>query len=445
MRNMEELDLEVLTIKEFVSFIKPKFPDFADALEVSQIVNEDLKLYKASYKYGSNIVKNKNVFVTLKNGQNVALSSSKVPVEIAKDIIGSDMGLDPLGMIIEHAAEIYLEKQGAIFRKSVLPPGEFFGVPRALDPANKKRTSCLDYDISSGSRSLFMIQKISNKQLYQKINKELRGYIYCPDRHEEHVKTFASIAISYNSSWRVEVIYFSRKFIELLSLPKFAALYVYLNNKHTSFYGVRHSLITLWHVLYFSSIEKNSQIHKYSSSYVNIIKHVFLVANNDELAFSPATDDLLFPYAEVKEFFNKRYGLKFPVIMIPVLFNFNDPNQQRVYLSLSFQEPMIPILGESTRKTKIYILEEIKLLLSKYLTGIKGEKAFESSILNIMQDVVEFGFFHNSQDIKNSSIIQQALDVVKDDIRFSGVDDLELEALSASQFFSGGMVLSLKK
>lgn len=441
--NHNKIMLEVLNSNELMEILSIKNSEFFDIMSSVELPQESLKFYKATYQFGDNIINNQNLFFTLEDKSSIAITSDLFPQEIANDIIGNNTLNDPLGLIINKGAEIYLDND-LMHTDSLLYPGNFIGIPRALDPENKSRSSIMSYNLSAGCRSVFMLEKISNRQIYKNIFRTSGFDIEAPDDFLDHWKTFASITNNLKNEWKFEIIYFSRSFIDLLHQSKYSHLYIYLNKIYSKSYSVKHSTFNLWQVLYFMTTEKHSLSTKYNPLYANAIKHIFMVAANAAIAFQPATSNMMLPLETVQTFFKNHYGLDNPVIMEPTYFDYH--KDEPVYLSLNFHSSFHSVVDKSVKRTKIAILEDIKYLFDKYLSNCMDEKFLKVSSLNELVKNVDFSYFHNSIDIKLSKHISMAQSILDEDSRF--ITNLSTsnthEKLAQSLFFSGGIMIRKK-
>lgn len=436
--------LEILNLNQFMEILSIKTPDFFDVMSYVELPQESLKFYKATYQFGDDIINKQNLYFTREDNSSISITNDLFPQEIANDIIGNNELNDPLGLIINKGAEIYLDNDDFIHTDSLLYPGNFIGIPRALDPENKSRSSIMSYNLSAGCRSVFMLEKISNRQIYKNIFRTNGFDVEAPDDFQDHWKTFASITRNLNYEWKFEIIYFSRSFIDLLHQNKYSHLYIYLSKIYAKSYNVKHSTFNLWQVLYFMTTEKYSLSTKYNPLYANAIKQIFMVAANAAIAFQPSTSNMMLPLEPVQNFFKNQYGLDNPVIMEPAYFDYH--KDKPVYLSLNFQNSLSSVVDKSVKKTKIAILEDIKYLFDRYLSNCMDEKFLKVSSLNELVRNVDFLYFHNSVDIKLSKHISMAQNILDKDSRF--ITNLSnsnaLEKLAQTLFFSGGIVIRKK-
>lgn len=444
--NNHEILLEVLTGEQLLSMLSSNFPEITEVLKSSEIMTETLQFYKARYRFGDDIITNQKIYFALKEGKKISIDDASFPTAIAKDIMGDDPLNNPLGLIISHGAEVYLYKDSATHTDSILYPGDFIGVPRALDPGNLSRSSILEYNICAGARSVFMLQKISNKQMYRNIAKNTHIDVNCPVSFEDHWKTFADIARGSKNEWMFDIIYFPRRFIDLMHDTKYHRIYVYLNKLYSKSYGIKHSTFNLWQVLYFMGIEKNYLSAKYNPLYINIVKSLFMIAAKSAIAFQPSSTEIVLPLKDIQSFYENEYGLENPVIMEPTYFDYTLPSQQALYLSLNFQESMRHIIDKSSKKTKISVLEDLKYLLDKYLSNLEDEKIFKNQALRDLIKHTKFSYFHNSIDIKLSPHVAMARVILEKDPRFltDKLDEESIDYLASAHFFTGGIVINRK-
>lgn len=432
-----------INLAELIAILENKFPDISLLLNRNEIFDYNFNFYRASYKFGDHIIHNNAIHFSLGDGNCISIHDKSVPKNIREEIIGNE-NHEPFGLVIEKSLEVYSLKDDSLYSEYLVNPGNFIGAPRTLDPQNNNRSSILSYNISAGSRSAFMLQKISNRRNYQHILRQNDLDIYPPNDTKEHWKTFADIANKTNSTWSCEIIFFPRAFIDLLQTDKFAHIYIYINKIYAKSYNVRHSLLNLWQFLYFLGLKKNYLSSKYNPVYINAIKHIFMVAANSGIGLIPSINEDKVPLKTLQDFFKNFYGINSPIIMEPAYFDYTD-EQNIIYLSLNHQLTMSTLSEKSTKKTKIMILDDVKYLFDSYLSQLQSEKQFHNSILYKAIEGSNFTYFHNSLDIKSTKHIISAESIIQQDPRFNcnNNEDL-LNQIASSSFFAGGIVISKK-
>lgn len=446
--NNHIIKLEALNLQDFCEHLqKNSFTEIYDLIRSLNLDEYKFIFYKAKYRFGDDIISNGNLQFCLKNGDTISIDDPLFPTNIAIDLLGTDeLNHEPLGLITHNCAELYLEQDDVIINELLFQPGDFIGTPKNLDPSNRFRSSVLSHNLSAGSKSAFMLQSIKDTNIYNRISKDTGIDLYCPTSNYDHWKLFAQIAKHLNTPWHLEIIFFPRKFINMLVEQKFSSLYMYLNKLYVKNYTIKHNMFNMWQLLHFSRIEKNTVASKYNLNYIQAIKDIFLVCFGASAAFQPSNSDILGPFKMIKDFFSDVYALKKPIIMEPTFFEYSNQKQQPVYISIVHQHSMRQISDTLSRKTKISILQDILTLLDVYFLQMQKDPNLKNSELTAIIENVAVTCFHNSQDIKVFKNILLSPQIIVNDVRF-GVEQSDYDLLSINtptNFFVAGMLIQRK-
>lgn len=436
----KELNVTQLSIVDVLAEIEYLQPQLYAALKNTQM-QKDYICYKARYKFGEKILHNGVIHISDMEGNSIPVSDSSLPDQLIEDLTYNPKIHDPLAIFLSKASEAYYLKNNIVADSFLLQPGSVIGIPRALNPLDT-RSSISKREINAGGRSLFLLTKISDRKVYQKISK-LQGIdLDIPISYDQHWNTFVQLTKKLQSDWFCEVIYFSRDFIKDLKNPEMAQINVSFNNIHTATYDMKHNNANIWNVLYFMSIEKDNQLYKYNANYINVIKHIFMIYANSDIGYAPIADDDLCPTKDIQDFFCKAYGLINPIIMQPVTFDYKNSDQLPVYLSLNYKDVMTNTLDKHGKKTNLAVLAEIKYLLGVYCKDILEDKSFSDTMLFDLVKHVETLFFHSHPD--SSGIADDMKKILLTDKRFNCHDNIDnFEAIKNSMFFSGCICLNI--
>lgn len=442
MKNISNFNLQIITLKELSVFIRTLQPELSRALEDISL-NKNYNCYKAIYRYGETILKNGVIHLTNDNGNSIPLNHDSIPLEIKNDLIYDSKVEDPLSIFLNKISEALILKDNYIVHSTLLKPGSVIGIPRALNSSNT-RSSISSYEINAGGRSMFMLTKISDHKIYQRILKLHNFNLNVPLSYEEHWPTFVQIAKNLSSDWCCEVIFFSRAFINDLKNPEMSSIYIGLNKIYTSSYNIKHNNSSIWNMLYFMGIENDNLLFKYNTNYINIIKHIFMVAANSEIGYAPAIDDEMAPVKIINKFFREIYGVSNPIIMIPTFFNYEN-DSQAVYLSLNYQKILVSILDKSHKKTNLAILSQIKYIFGIYYKNIMNDINLSEIVLAELLKNIEVLFFHAQADGIEDNIISLH-SIISSDERFNCTDNSNnFDAIKSAPFFNGAICLRAKK
>lgn len=441
-KNEMQLNVTRLPVTDILLELKDLQPQLCEALKNTKMKKEYF-CYKAKYKFGDKILHNGMIYLSDINGKSISVDDNSLPDSFKNDLTYDSKVHDPLAIFLNKTSEAYYLKNNIVADSFLLQPGSVIGIPRALNPLDT-RSSISNREINAGGRSLFFLAKISDRKIYQKIAKLSGIDLNVPSSYEQHWSTMVQLANKLSSDWCCEVIYFSRDFIDDLKNPEMAQINVSLNNIHTSTYDMKHNNANIWNVLYFMSIEKDNLLYKYNLNYINVIKHIFMVYANSNLGYVPTINDDMCPAKMLQSFFNESYGLINPIIMQPANFNYKNPQQLPVYLSLNYKEVMTNTLDKHGKKTNLAILSEIKYLLNVYCKDILEDKSFSDTMLFDLVEHVETIFFHSHSE---SSIDTEELKkILLADKRFNCDSNADnFEAIKNAMFFTGSICLTIKK
>lgn len=434
---MKNINIEILNLDELISHIEHLHPELVHAFKKSEI-SKKYRFYKAKYRYGDKILSKKDIYLSLSDGGSVCINNAEISKELQEDLQYDTKTQDPLALFLTKISEAYFHKKNVLHSSSLLAPGNFIGIPRALNVGNSARSTITDVEINAGCRSSFMLSKISHKNVYKKISKITGIDISVPTSYENHWPSFVDIANALNSEWCCEVIYFPRNFIEDLKTIELAPINVGLNNIHTKTYNIKHSAGNIWNLLYFAELEKDKLLQKNNLFYLDIVKHLFMLSANSAIGFQPATSDETAPNSVIQDFYKTKYGLENTLIMEPTTFNYKLPDQKPVYLSLNYQDIMTKSLDKSKKKTNLSILNEIQYLHNLYLQYIAKESSLRDSSLYELTKQVCIDHFHSYSLDSTTNHIINIENIFLEDERFSN-SHADLESIKTAAFFRGGI------
>lgn len=441
-KDAKQLNVTRLTIADILLEIKDLQPQLYNSLKNTKMSKEYF-CYKAKYKFGEKILHNGNIYISDVNGESISINDQTLPTDLRRDLTYDAKIHDPLAIFLNKTSEAYYMKNNIVADSILLNPGNIIGIPRALNPL-ETRSSISTREINAGGRSLFLLTKISDRKIYQKISRINGIDLDTPISYDQHWHTFVQLTKNLQSDWFCEVIYFSRDFIEDLKKPEMAQVNVSLNNIHTSNYDMKHNNANIWNTIYFMSIEKDNLLYRYNTNYVNVIKLIFMVYANSNVAYAPVVNDDMCPAKLIQDFFREFYGLTNPIIMQATTFNYKNIEQLPVYLSLNYNEIMTNTLDKNGKKTNVSILSDIKHLLGIYCKDILEDKNFsESTLLNLVKHVDTI-FFHSHADANGE--LTDMKRILQSDKRFNCEESVDnFEAIKNAGFFSGCIALNLLK
>jgi hypothetical protein len=396
-RGSQTLDIDELSWNEARLLLLPLAPDLVKIID-QLAPSAAHKLYRARYPFGAKIIDKKNCYLPLKNGETIHFNDHSLPSNIIKNLSYDPLTSNPVGIVLNKQSEFYLSTNNRMMPYAMVSPGDIFGLARILDNAEASHTGDLSHrsffmwEMTSGSRSLFMLPKITENISHTRLNKRYNLSLTKPEGCETHWDIFKAITAREQSSWQSEFLYFSNNWFTKLTDPAWSNFYNYCLRKNRLSYGYWRNILS-WQVT-FNVIEQAKNL-RFSSYTLDTAKHLFAVAAGSLPGFKPATNEMAAPIHLLQEAYVDGYGLTeyWPVLM--ELGSFALDSSAPVYYSLNY-----PTLAQSDPSafkgtSLITLLDELQLVMEKYQKGIRNDSlAMASSLYDTAQQVA-FSYYHN--------------------------------------------------
>lgn len=424
--NGKFIDIEELNWEEASSILRPLNAELVDIIDQLSPDNE-YKLYKAKYHFGSKIIDNGRYQLPLTNGRTVAFNSSSLPKQLYNNLSYDFLTQRPFGIVINKKAELYLSLESRIIPHSVFTPGKLFGVSQLLDNINIKfgnryaKQSYLMWEMTAGCRSLLMLPKINDKLMHKRLIDAYNISKPTPLSYQDHWSIFRDIAIKQRSNWRLEVLFFCNKWLDSITDPAWSKLYNYLLNYDRS------TNLTLrddfgWQIMFNDiEIEKNLKFPPYT---LYTAKHLFNIASGIFPGFKPATNEAAAPIKLIQDAYINEYKLSYvPIIMELDHIDYMRNIKQPVYYSVNY--PTLPNynLHALKHKSLINVICEIQYAINTYQKMVKEGFLADSICLNTDDLMVDFAYYHTESD--GSFGIKNSLSLATEDPRFMANSDAE--------------------
>ena len=397
-------------------------PEFANCLDMLQPTEKD-SVYKATYQYGDNILQNSIFHLRNEQGEMVPIDDPSIPNEITKDL-GYHANSNPVCIVLNKSFEMsaHFNRQPIPF--GVGPAGTILGTWLILSALGEQNTlnafSKLQQDsfhpiflwqMTAGARSIFMLPKISEATGHHGLKLKYHINSEKPSGLLDHWHVFKDLACNapHESTWKMEIIYFSKNWFENLNRQKSKDLHYYLLQKiwnQTDY--LRNKII--WDNIF--SLIKSKISPKGDPYLTHTMQHLLYMASGVFPGFAPIKNDSLAPKEFIQESYLNDYKLKkyYPTLMSLAYFNHHETKQDPIYYSLQFPTTFDFSVSPSTNNSTIYELSELKYLMNKYLKEIaQSDLKLESTIIHEVTKYVDFEFFHSSPgrytEIKNSELL----------------------------------------
>ena len=203
-------------IRHELNTVNPKLTSIIDELNP----NHKYTLFKATYSFGSEIIKEGKLFIPNENGTLVPLYSNNISTAI-QEKLGYNLGTNPVSIILGNTAEIFMIfEQHTIPLYGLIPEGKIFSSWRVLSQKISHSPAFL-WNMTAGARSIFLLSKISESIGHKRLMKTFNIKAEKPVNLLDHWYTLKAIANDENfkDPWKLTIIYFSKKWFEKLNDP----------------------------------------------------------------------------------------------------------------------------------------------------------------------------------------------------------------------------------
>jgi hypothetical protein len=437
--------LEEVTWPDVKAQVQALDPQLFEAIEEFG-PNSRHTLFKVSYPYGAEILKNGVFQVPIASGEVVPITDDRVPDVIRKKLGYNNLS-NPVAWILKGSAEFFLNHMGNTFPFSgMIKKGRLFGTLLVLSEKGIDLHPNFLWSLTAGARSMFSLAKVSEVVGLNRLEKHFQVNLPKESEYQDQWNLFRALANApgFDDPWRCEVLFFSDAWFDW-SDKKSAMFKLSLHEKAwraTEFWRNQF----LWDVVY--SVFKQEKVVKVNPAIADIVRQISLIAAGVQPGFAPLHNDDAGPISAFQKALIDVYKIEYqPIFMGSQLFAYEDPNDA-VYYSLEY--PISLSFSPSSKKvsTKIADLLEIKYLLTKYLNFLKTSKLnIEGTRFYDVPTRVSFHFFHHMAN--EGERIFSPENIFKEDANFEDAvnvlgEDLSLSYPVNSNFLNGCMRLSQK-
>jgi hypothetical protein len=396
-------------VRDVFRGLNSELADIIDELNPS----DEHTLYIANYRYGSHILKKGKIHFPDENGNMISIQDTQVPAAIQEDL-GYNYGTNPVSMILENTAEIFVNTGDRIIPLyGLIPPGKIFSTWMVLNQPNPSNCQILLWDMTAGVRSIFMLQKANEKQAHSKLRKKFHIQTECPRNLTDQWDLFKEIANheSFGKPWSTKTLFFGKKWFEHMSDPKWMRFYFYLYRTAWLSSDYWRNQFT-WDMV-FSLIEDRRKV-KPSPYILNTARYLLGVGVGASPGFSPGKDGATGPIDRLVQAYGEVYKMKGypPTFLTPSFFDMGSEPEKPVYYSLNFPTSIEYARKSRERSSLITDLIEVKWLLNLYISELLADDLrLEYAPLYAIAKKVSFDFFHSEateyRDIKLNSFIPE--------------------------------------
>lgn len=332
----------------------------------------------------------------------------------------------PLVLQLSNSSEMFLEMGERVLPLDLFCEGELYSLFETCLPLTNCPTSPV-WNVTAGSRSAFMLPKITDTRSHGRLKSEYGFYQSAPNRLSDHFHVFKAISASTftDHQWSSRLLLFTEAWFKPRENDlNWLRFHYYILQRawiQSRYMRMRVELSFVWEAFAAAVRQKNLKPGPYL---VDTIKHLVYVAMGYLPAFK-ATDDsqLAMPTRILENAYAEVYQLKeyAPTIMHPFRL------KQGGYLGPIYYSLGMPSLFEGTptiRKAPSIITElrEIKRLVSLFYKVLQKESPQNYQLL----EHVRFAYYHSENDpfgeIENSCDIPEFDQTIQDSlkVRFAG-------------------------
>lgn len=282
---------------------------------------KDYPLYKASYPYGSLIVRSGVCYYPNKEGKLVTLNDPSLSQDIKKDL-GYTTGLLPAGAVLQNSIELLTSAKNSIQLQNFVEPGQIFALWYYLGQSPSFHPGKV-FNITSGVRSIFFLSQIGDEVYHKHLRKEFKI-------KKSPVKDLLSqwelfVTLLNNPlakcDWHADLLYFSGKWLDKIKNGE--KKWIYLSHYLYKAVFDRSDFFRnkIFYDLAFSRIQEERNLRP--NPYVaDTVKHILTIAMGALPGFAAAINNLKAPIDLLQKIFLDIYGINkyAPTMMIPTFY-----------------------------------------------------------------------------------------------------------------------------
>lgn len=374
----------------------------------------EYRLYVGEYPYGCLTVE-KGQFQVPINGRMVPLTSSEVPSQWQEDL-GYNLKSNPVSLVLKNSYEISLAHPSLnntiCFAR--VSEGTLISSTRMIN--KRPQQPAFIWDVSSGSKTIFMLPKISQTRKYRKLRSTLGINVKTPSNITEHWDVFREISNSgYFKPWSTQTLYFSHHWFHDIESKMWNRFRVFLLESYIQGFA-RFSTLYIWEIIL--SLILNNLGLKPDIYTNNIVRHIFQIGCGLISGLSPETDERNAPIESIQKAFTEIYEINdyIPTIISLSYYDMLNPTDITYY---SLQHPnIINTPKKKDNSSNISDAYEVKSLFDKYMSGLKDmDLNLYGNVVHDMSEKTKVDVFHSHPE--GYSRIKSVINLIDQDTRFS--------------------------
>ncbi len=398
---------------------------------------DDLPLVKAQYGFGEFIVSNDEPFLPI-SFRSVPYASQEIPGEIKKALDYGWVSF-PASVVLKNSIETFVNLDNSPISLNFSTQGKTFSLYNVFDGVRMLKAMRGAYSTVAGSRSLFMLPKISHAEYNARLRRAygVNKGLLCPKSLAKHWNLFTDIvrSPSFMNQWTSDLLIFSGELVNKLSEHhKHGFLQTMWNESAFSRNHASYNL--LWSVY---SMRLPSSVRN-SPTIMETAKHLLALALGELPGCTPVVDDMPGPVRALTKTFLNIYRIRYylPMFMQAAHYDGSGP----IYYSLnkpSFFHPAVAKANSTRILTDVQILQEVLEGFCRAVLADDLQLPLKNSRLYQALQKVEFEFYHSQSEGK---VINQISQIFAEDRRFyqmfKGIDiDKDLACPNSATFFNG--------
>lgn len=435
--------IECLTWSQARSLVKRVNPLLCQVIDDINPPNNYF-LYKVSYPFGANIVKN-GLFHLPYNGKTIPVNqATKIDDLQGEELIYPDCSL-PTGIVLKNSFEVYIDTSKNTIPVITAGPGSKLALWRQLDSHYSFHPVNI-FSVVAGARNLFMIPNISNTKYHKNLRRDCGVKHQAPQSLLDHQPIFKEIAEKCKSSWTVELLLIPNYWLEKAKYDKrWQKLKLLLLDDAWTTSSYERNQIFFDFAL--SSIQASNNL-KPNPYLLDTLKHLLAITLGALPAFTPLADESQGPIQLIQEVYRDSYGLKGynPTLFAPSHLDITSHEGPAItYYSLQY--PTTLSFSPRSRKPNNTLsdLHELKFLMEHFLKAVRQNQShLEQTVVSELPFKIEYNYFHNKPDRDNE--VELADNMAKKDPRLiqvlAGDNDNKFASNGA---FNRGCIQIIKK
>lgn len=364
-------------------------------------LNEEVKFCKVNYPFGTAIFEDGVLFIPDNENNFVPVSDLIISSELKEFF---DNGQNPFGMVLTKSISNSFEGESQFIPLTVFYPGQFFGLWEIFD-AEHSLLNKTQWNLYSGSRSIFSTTKISNQKKYQQAKRKFDLKAKQPESLKDHFFLFKELVNHpyFSCNWSTTVLFFSKhikkqitKKGEWQELQNFFLKYAWKQSMVWRFDTMTRAT---WGQI--ASLLKEKSIKNFGFQ-LGVLKHIITISLGALPCFvSSDPGDVTAPLGLIRKILIDEYGVEFyPTIMVSA--HLSKDGYHNGYYSINESIPIEETHISKRLETSIETTRSIKEIYEFITDSVINNKVTDINPLlqRLIRDV-KLDFFHSAFDKKS--------------------------------------------